>query len=291
MKIQAKRPEKSTSNIKCKPKGKSGKLGIKSVKYEILFWLLPAVLAAMIVLSFMGYYTSKRIIQNSINHEMELSLSTAVEKIEKSLSKNRMVAEALAQAVQANANVMAADNYRKLMPPLLSSNPETFGGGVWFEPYSYDPQQQYFSPYCMLENGKMTYFDDYSLGEGVYYTDMEWYTNVKDTTQSTVWSAPYYDEYAKISMVTASSPFYDASGKFIGVATTDIDLTELQKIIVSLQVNEGDKAFLLDPSGAYISDDDSPKLLKANITQEGNTALAELGETILVQKQGTGSFE
>jgi len=67
---------------------------------------------------------------------------------------------------------------------MLETNQETFGGGIWFEPYAHNPQEEYFSPYCMLENGKMTYFDDYSLGDGVYYTDMDWYTNVKDTNQS-----------------------------------------------------------------------------------------------------------
>jgi len=71
------------------------------------------MLIAMIALSFMGYYNSEQIIQNRIDQEMELSLSTAVEKIEKSLAKNRKVAEALAQAVQANANVMEEENYRK----------------------------------------------------------------------------------------------------------------------------------------------------------------------------------
>ncbi|MGF7145125.1 methyl-accepting chemotaxis protein [Anaerotaenia torta] len=285
MKNPAKQRETKESNHR------NGRLGIRSVKYEILFRLLPVVLAAMIALSFMGYYTSRQIIQADTEQQMVLNLSTAVEKIEKSLAKNRKVAEALAQAVAANASVMREENYRKFMPAILETNSETFGGGIWFEPYAHDPQEKYFSPYCMLENGKMTYFDDYSLGEGIYYTDMDWYTNVKNTDQSAVWSDPYYDDYAKISMVTASSPFYDASGKLLGVATADIDLTELQKMIISLQVKEGDKAFLLDPNGTYIADNDSSKLLKANIVQESNASLAELGKAVLSQKQGTGSFE
>lgn len=274
-----------------KPKETGNTLGIKSVRFELLFRILPAVLAGMMLLSFAGYYTSKQIIQSSIDQKMQLSLSTAVEKVEKSLAKNRKVAEALAKSVEANVTVMKDSNYQKLMLDLLETNPETFGGGIWFEPYAYQPQVQYFSPYCMLVNGKMTYFDDYSLGEGVYYTDMDWYTSVRSTTQSALWSAPYYDDYAKISMVTSSAPFYDASGKFIGVATTDIDLTELQKMIIGLQVNQDDKAFLLDASGTYIADNDSSKLLKVNISQESNKTLAALGTTALSAKQGTGSFE
>ena len=266
-------------------------LGMKSVRFELLFFILPSVLIAMIVLSFLGYYTSRKIIQSSVDQKMQLSLSTAVEKIEKSLAKNRKIAEALAKSVEANANVMKDANYRKLMLELLGTNSETFGGGIWFEPYAYHSDVQYFSPYCMLENGKMTYFDDYSLGEGVYYTDMDWYTSVRNTAESALWSAPYYDDYAKISMVTSSAPFYDAAGKLLGVATTDIDLTELQKMIIALQTNKDDKAFLLDAAGTYIADQDSSKLLKTTITQESNTTLSALGKTILANKQGSGSFE
>lgn len=270
MKTQERQFWKRKNDTESVISGEDGTQGVKSVKYEILLWMLPVVIVGMIILSFTGYYAANQIIHNSVNQEMQLSLSTAVEKVEKSLAKNRKISEAMARAVEASADVMTEENYRKLMPALLETNKETFGGGIWFEPYAHNPEEKYFSPYCMLENGKMTYFDDYSLGDGVFYTDMDWYTDVKNTDQSAVWSAPYYDEYAKISMVTSSSPFYDSSGKFMGVSTADIDLTELQKMIVDLQVNEGDKAFLLDPKGIYIADDDSSKLLQANITEDSN---------------------
>ena len=276
--------------MRCK-KLKTNTLGVKSIKFQVLYALLPIVLAAMILLSFLGYHTARQIIQDKTNQEMELNLSAAVVKVEKSLSQNRMVAETLAKAVEVNGDVMKATHYEKLLPSLVETNEETFGAGVWFEPYAHNPQEKFYSPYCMRENGTVKYVDNYSLGDGVYYTDQDWYTSVKDTDQSAVWSAPYYDDFAKISMVTASAPFYNASGKFIGVATADVDLTQMQQMIVGLQVNDGDKAFLLDPNGTYIADADSSKLLKKNITQEDNTSLAELGKEILSQKQGSGSYK
>ncbi len=266
-------------------------VGIKSLKYEVLLFLLPIVLLVMIFLSFLSYSTAKDIIQEKVNHEMELDLSGAVTKIEKSLSQNRMVAEALARAVEANEDIMETANYRKLLPATVETNDETFGGGIWFEPYAHDTGEKYFSPYCMREDGEMQYVDNYSLGDGVYYTDQDWYTSVKDTDQSAVWSAPYYDDFVKISMVTASAPFYNTSGKFIGVTTADIDLTSMQQMVLALQTNKDDKAFLVDASGTYIADEDSEKLLNANITEESNASLAALGQTIVSEKQGTGTFE
>ena len=275
--------------MKKNSRGKS--LGVKSIRYEILFILLPIVVVSMILLSFLGYRTAKQIIWNKTNQEMKLNLDASVAKIEKSLSQNRMVAQSLAKAAQTNKNVMEPDNYKKMLPSVVSTNDETFGAGIWFEPYQYDAKEKYFSPYCMRENGTITYVDNYSLGEGVYYTDQDWYTGAVNTDKGTVWSPPYYDDFAKISMVTASSPFFDDSGKFIGVATADIDLTGMQKMIVDLQVNKGDRVFLLDTSGIYIADADSSKLLKVNIAQDPNPSLAKLGVTLLDDKEGSGTFE
>ena len=172
---------------------------------------------------------------------------------------------------------------------MVGSNDETFGGGIWFEPYAYRAGQQYFSPYCMREDGAVVYVDNYSLGEGVFYTDQDWYIDARDITQDVVWSAPYYDEYAQISMVTASAPFYE-NGQLLGVATADIDLTQMQQMVLSLQVRQGGRAFLIDDSGTYIADEDSAKLLAANILQDENPSMSALGQQILQQGEGTGSY-
>jgi methyl-accepting chemotaxis protein len=267
------------------------KLNQKSIKVQILLVLLPIVVLAMVLLSFLGYNTSRQIIEEETNRKMELNLSGSVAIIEKSLSQNRKVAEGLARAVQSNETVMTAENYEQLLPLMVGTNPETFGGGVWYEPYKHSAAVEFFSPYSMRENGKIVYVDNYSLGEGVYYTDQDWYNNGKGIKESAVWSAPYYDEFAQISMVTATAPFYNLAGEFTGVATADIDLSNLQESIVALQEKKGDQVFLLDPSGTYIAAEDGEKLLKENITGESNESLATLGKEILNKKSGTGTYK
>ena len=263
----------------------------KSLRGEVLAMMLPIVLIAMAGLSFLGYYTAKDIITASVNERMELNLSTAVEQIDKSLVRNRMVAEALARCAEASADVMTEDNFAKLLPGQISSNAETFGAGVWFEPYAYDEKKQYVSLYAMRKNGDPVYEAGYSLGAGVYYTDQEWYKAATNIQQPAVWSSPYYDDFTKISMVTASAPFYDAAGKLRGVATADVDLTALQKAVVALQKGANDTVFLVDGAGVYIADKDSEKLLKANVTQDANASLAALAKTMLGEKTGKGSFD
>ena len=259
----------------------------RSIQTSLLFVIVPAVIISMAVLSLMGYLSSKAIIQTSAGTEMSQCLSVAMGSIEMSLSNNRMVAETMARGVEAiqrqavkgdqTASDWDAAAYQEILTSFVGSNPETFGGGIWFEPYQYRPEQRYFSPYCMRQNGAVTYVDNYSLGEGVYYTDQDWYTNAANTTQKSVWSAPYYDEFAQISMVTSSAPIYDETGRLLGVATADIDLTQMQQMVLSLDVVANGRAFLIDDTGVYIADEDSEKLLSANILEDDNPSFAALG--------------
>lgn len=272
----------------------------RSIQTSLLFVIVPAVIISMAVLSLMGYLSSKAIIQTSAGNEMSQCLSVAMGSIEMSLSNNRMVAETMARGVEAvqkqavkeeqTASDWDAAAYQEILTSFVGSNPETFGGGIWFEPYQYRPEQRYFSPYCMRQNGAVTYVDNYSLGEGVYYTDQDWYTNAANTTQKSVWSAPYYDEFAQISMVTSSAPIYDETGRLLGVATADIDLTQMQQMVLSLDVVANGRAFLIDDTGVYIADEDSEKLLSANILEDDNPSFAALGRQILSQQEGSGSY-
>lgn len=274
-----------------------------SIQTSLLLITLPAVILSLGILSFIGYLTATDIIKKNVETEMTQSLSIATESIEKSLSNNGMVAESLARSVAVMhqqlsqiGNTVAPQTleesmYRSTLPSLAESNDETFGGGIWFEPYRYRQDIQYFSPYCMRENGQMTYVDNYSLGEGVSYTDQEWYKNVAGVSSGVVWSSPYYDDFAKISMVTASSPIYDGNGGFLGVATADIDLTDMQQMVLSLDVAANGDAFLIDQSGVYIADEDSEKILNANITEDTNASFSDLGRQMLNQAEGTGSYD
>lgn len=261
-----------------------------SLKTSTLLVILPIVLASVVALSVLGYTTAKKTIMDAAENEMSLSLSNAIESIQKSLSQNAMVAETMARSVEVNRKHMEKEDYGKILTSFIGTNPETFGGGIWFEPYAFSQEDRYFSPYCMREYGKLVYVQDYSLGDGVSYTDQDWYTSAKGIDEPIVWSAPYYDEYAKISMVTSTAPFYSITGNLLGVTTTDIDLTQMQKMVGSLRVRSTGQTFLIDGSGTYIADKDSEKLLKVNILEDSNTSLAELGKSILSEQTGKGKY-
>lgn len=205
-----------------------------SIKGEAVAIILPLVVLAILIVAVVGYSTSKRQLSESIDMGMNEKLSSAVQTMETYLTNNSLVAENIARATENVVDISDKERYADLLATMISTNEPTFGGGIWFEPYAYNEDQHYLSPYCCRENGKITYYDDYSLGDGVYYTDQEWYKSAKGIKTNTVWTAPYYDDCVKLAMVTASAPFYDKDGKFLGVATTDIDLTGMQTAVTAL---------------------------------------------------------
>lgn len=263
----------------------------RSVRTEFLAIIIPVIAVSMILLSFLGYIAAKEIIRKNTQEKMEQSLTSAVESIRVSLSKNQKVAELLARSFESASDVMKEDNFKNVLTSFAGTNKETSGAGIWYEPGQMDPGTRYFSRYCMREGDQVVYVPDYSLGDGVYYNTQDWYTSVQNTDKSAVWSSPYYDDVAKISMVTASVPLYDKSGKFIGVSTADMDLTDLQSMVASIKPYAEGTAFLIDGNGTYIASEDSSKALKVNIKEETDPSMAALGGEILAKRAGAGNYK
>ncbi|NLV87155.1 MAG: HAMP domain-containing protein, partial [Clostridiales bacterium] len=261
-----------------------------SIRTQSLAVILPLVMVSMLVLSTFAYYTSKNILTDNINSEMEEKLKGSVETMEKYLTNNSILAQSIARATDSNIDVLEKASFAAFLPAMIAENDATFGGGIWFEPYAYDEETKYFSPYAARENGKVVYYNNYSLDDGAMYTEQDWYTSVVSLSGGAGWTDPYYDEFVKISMVTASAPFFNEKGKFIGVATTDIDLTGMQKAVMELKSGSTGKSFMIDTKGVYIAHEDDSKLLNASITDEVNASLAQLGQRILSEKNGQSTY-
>lgn len=271
-----------------KPIGKSENK-VRTIQGEILSRILPIIILALFIVSGLGYFTARQIIQKTVGKEREQSLHTAVEIIEKSLWTNKKVSQSLAETVGTYMEAMEVKDFGEYLPNMAMTNKETYGNGVWFEPYAYQKDRELFSPYAAKENGTVKYVENYGTGDGnvFNYLNEKWYTDAKGIGKNVAWSDPYYDDFLKITMVTASTPIFNKD-KFVGVTTADIDLAELQKMVVAMQKTSEEHAFLIDKNGAYIAHEDSEKLLKVNVTQDENATIAQLGKQMLEEREGIG---
>lgn len=241
----------------------------------------------MLALGSMSYLTSKQIINKEIELNMNNELDKKLQEIEKSLERHKKISESLAKVAQSSYSSLTKDNLSSILVNLIETNDETFGAGIWFEPFKYNKEIEFFGPYAYKDNGKAIYSDQYT---NTNFTLDDWYTLGKATNEKVVWTSPYYDPVTDVSMLTCTTPFYDSNNKFIGVSTADINLTTLQNNIKNMKVGNNGRAFLIDKDGLYIADADESKIMKTNIKDDENSTLADLGKKILSEKSGQGTF-
>lgn len=265
-------------------------LKIKSIKAKTLLSVLPLFIVSMIVLTAISYYSSVQLINKEIKDKMTNQLMSQTNEIQKSLERHAKIPESLARTVEASSNVLTKENYSELLTNIITANEETFGAGIWFEPYKYNSNQKYFGPYAYKENGKSIYTDDYSA-ESYDYPHYDWYKIGTNTSKKVEWSDVYLDEVTKVTMITTTVPFYDKNKKFLGVTTADINLATIQDMIKNVKVGSSGRAFLIDKNGLYIVDKDDSKNMKVKISEDSNSSLAALGKTILAGKTGEGNFK
>jgi len=272
--------------VKIKDKKTKG-VKIKSIKVKMILLLMPIIIVAMTVLGYMSYSSAEKIISSQLELNMNGKLNEKSQEIEKSLERHQKISESLAKVVQNSVSSLTKENYKDMLESLIETNDETFGAGVWFEPFKYSKDVELFGPYAYKLNGKATYSDEYSKKD---YKSSDWYKIGRDTDKSVEWSSPYYDDVAKVSMITATCPIYDSNNNFIGVTTADIDLSTLQNSVKNMKVGNEGRAFLIDKSGLYIADEDESEIMKTNIKDDENSTLAVLGEKMLSDKNGQGTF-
>ena len=140
---------------------------------------------------------------------------------------------------------------------------ETFiaGGGIWPEPYMLDKTKEkdsYF--FARNQNKVLEFYDDYNHPEDDGYYHREWYVPAKFYKKGQIyWSKSYIDPYSFEPMVTATAPIYK-DDKFIGVATVDVMLNGLQKLLKVNIEDLGGYGFILDRNYKIIAFPQDDKL-------------------------------
>lgn len=167
-------------------------LKFKSIRSALLSIVLSLVILGMLSISFLGYFYSKSIINEEITQKMNYQSAQITEGIDKRLLKHDQLAITLAKAVEAfilNEDQMA---YKSVIEKALLTNEDTYGSGIWFEPYQFSANEKYFGPYASKEDGKISITMDYSNEAYDYFKD-EWYIEAKNNKDTSSWSDPYYD--------------------------------------------------------------------------------------------------
>jgi len=262
---------------------------MKKIGTRMLCLILPIIIVAMFLLTFVSYSSSKAIIESEIQKQMEARLQSEINNIRMQLDSLDTTAKTVASSVGYTYKSTKISQYETMLKAQVVNNDFSKGIGIWFEPYVFNPDFQYIGPY-VYKNGsstKVTY--EYS-NETYNYFKYDWYTNAKKSAGEPSYTDPIYNETLKAAMITCSVPLFDPDKQFIGVVTVDTKLESIQSIVSKIAVGESGVASLLTKDGTYISDIDPLKVMNLNIVNEPNTSLAEVGKEIIASDNGTSYY-
>jgi GAF domain-containing protein/HAMP domain-containing protein len=215
---------------------------------------LPLMVILLLSLAFLVYtFLSVKAIQtaliDTLKSELAAQTASKAEVLRTSLIWTRGVAIDLA----AGAEIVEydEDTILKVIYNTLMHNDQIFGSTIAYEPYKFQPELYYWSPYYSRLSDTELQFSQ--LGNPDYdYFKWSWYTLPKEKRRA-VLSLPYFDlGGGNIWMVTWSAPFYDQAGNVKGVATADIAFSQIQDIINKIPVGQKGYAFLLDTQGTIL---------------------------------------
>ncbi len=140
--------------------------------------------------------------------------------------------------------------------------PDALGGGLWYEPFAFDPEQKYFGPYAFRVSEDISFTWDLSTAE-YDYPNQDWYRVAlppdaprdRAPARTVVWTEPYWDEAgSKALMMTVDALMLDRERRPIGMATVDWSTEAMRAFVATIEVTPGSFAFLIDRrSGRFVS--------------------------------------
>lgn len=215
---------------------------------------LPLITVGLMLFAFLVYtYISIQISQGSrienLKEELQSETADNVKAIQSILNEARGIATGLATAVETGK--YDENSLKLIIQSTLTRNDLIFGSTVAYEPYKFNPDMYFWSPYYnRTADDQLKYTQ---LGTPQYdYFNQDWYVIPKQNLIPTL-SSPYFDEGGgEVWMITWSAPFFDESRNFKGVATADIEFSKIQHIFTDLQIGRTGYAFLLDSDGTIL---------------------------------------
>jgi anti-anti-sigma regulatory factor len=233
----------------------------RSLNFKGLLLLVLVALGLIVAIVVMMSTQGKQMVRKESSRLMEqignnivAALSTRIQEI---AGLTRTLATAVEQLEQSE------ELFKQQVPRLIDFNGDMdiAGGGVWPEPFAFDPQLERRSfLWSRLADGSLQYLDDYNQ-EGAQYHNEEWYVVVRHLEPGRCsWSRSYTDQVTDLPMVTGTVATY-RDGQLSGTVTIDLELEGLQGITEHWQKKTGGYVFIADQYNKLITFPD-PKLAK-----------------------------
>lgn len=219
------------------------------IRSKLHLAILPAVLVVFGGLAWLNWIQSRDAVVAQIEKNARGMIDAAILDIDGRMKLIEQAGGILGRSVEATAPSTAAA-VGALIQAALAVEPDAYGSTVAFAPGSFAEGIDLVGPYYHRGPSGLVYVD---LATPAYnYPAWDWFKVPMESRQPR-WSEPYRDVGGgNVLMTTYSFPFSRAGAAW-GVATMDVALADLTKIITSLRVGDRGYVFLISADGTFLS--------------------------------------
>lgn len=245
------------------------------------------VIIGMLVLSILSYKFSEQELEQQIAEKMDYLSNDIVHFTDTQLVSHQRLGDSMGALASTIGTNLTHDEYADVFEQFLVLNEDTYGIGVWFEPYSYHEDVEYFGPYSYKEQDQIIFTDEFEDPD-YDYPSHDWYLAGADTGEVS-WTLPYFSEVLGTSLITTSIPFYQENGELLGIISSEIDIGQLQQFIASIDTGTSGEAFLLADDQSFIVHPDGNDGVGRSLADDSQ--LASLMDALNGQESGVHQTE
>ena len=210
-------------------------------------------LAAVLVLGLgltLDYRLSRAKILDNLTSNARVSVERGIGRIEELGTGIESSVRLLGEALQ---ELPEDKQINVLLQSIIDSNPHIWGAALAVDPSQWKDDGG-FAPYA-YRRGNEVAFADLTHSTPPYF-ETTWFTKPRQEQQA-LWVDPYFEPIGIAqTMATFATPLYrreaDDRRSFLGIATADIVLDELQPYLEDLSIDTAGFAFLLTRAGTLI---------------------------------------
>jgi serine/threonine protein kinase len=251
---------------------------------------LSLVLASLLVLMAVIAGYNRRLRED--NRQLQMALTKQVaDRIDSDLLQIMRVPTVMATTLSVRSD-WNKEQLEPWMLAMLAKDERMFGTAVAYEPFRFGDQEKDFALYAYRPKEgpptKMLKPPEYKD-----YRQWDWYQLVK-THKTAQWTEPFFDNGgANIPMITYSVPIW-CGKEFVGVATADLSVAyfdAMRSWLDEVKIGNSKYAFVLSPTGTFISHPDSRFQMPKKITElpefQTEAVTQALAERLLNRKSGS----
>lgn len=176
------------------------------------------------------------------------------ERLNRSISVMEQEAVGLANAGRAYYSYARHNDShgKKILLELMPNFVLAAGGGIWYEPFVFNPRRRHVSFYVHYTPERKLVYEPSMNSASYDYPNQIWYRLGKNSAlrrYQLQWSPPYYDsEGAKALMITVSAPIYSENNVFVGLATLDWRVQNVINELTKIRPTPHSFVLLCDPA-------------------------------------------